>query len=161
MSLQETQGIMSQQRLELDEEFMSITEEENETKPLKQQQEQQLEPIVSILNLVVDFVMTDPSPLEPDEFRWKLMNNKHQSGLLNEHNCDEQEKDESQQLLEEIQVPVIRIFGPIIRGAGMSSSFLSKAKDQSQGETSLNVDHDRKEPEVQTGLDGSGNNNEN
>ena len=71
--------------------------------------------IVSILNLVVDHVMMPPSPLEEDEFKWKLERNKKR--VANENG--QELSQESDFIEEDIQVPVIRIFGPIIRGRAM------------------------------------------
>jgi hypothetical protein len=117
--------------------------EENERTPMSQH-DQQREPVVSILNLVVDYVMTEPTPLEPDEFRWKLVNDKKREELPsslvkeskdkeNNREClAEGENDEPHQdhcMMERVQVPVVRVFGPILRGPGMSLSCAEKRDD--------------------------------
>lgn len=125
-----------------DAESEASVEEENERTP-KSQHDQQREPVVSILNLVVDYVMTEPTPLEPDEFRWKLVNDKKRqelpSALLEESKDEENnreclvegENDDPQQhcMMERVQVPVVRVFGPILRGPGMSLSYAGKGDD--------------------------------
>ena len=107
------------------------------------------DPIVSILNLTVDYVMMEPSPLEPDEFKWKLT--RHQKMLREKGNASananangngngtskanvdrdifgeetwKEEEDTSEILtpMEQVQVPVVRIFGPIIRGKAMPTT---------------------------------------
>lgn len=115
--------------IDLETEKTSMTAEEQES---HNQPEEQTEPIVSILNLVVDFVMKEPSPLEPDEFRWKIMNNR--SKLCGDKDCTEAQ---DEILTERIQVPVLRIFGPIVRGPGMFSSCIEK---EPQGLDSRDVD---------------------
>jgi len=65
------------------------------------------EDILSILNVVVDYVMVRPTPLEPDEFSWELQRKMPRSKA----DILDQESDYD----EEVQVPVLRIFGPISR----------------------------------------------
>jgi hypothetical protein len=116
----------------LDVESEAAVELEDENLP--KSQHEQREPIVSILNLVVDYVMTEPSPLEPDEFRWKLMNDQKQGQLPSvEENTEGEDRGfvpEGRSDGMRVQVPVIRIFGPIIRGPGMSLSYVKEEKEK-------------------------------
>ncbi len=97
--------------------------------------------MVSILNLVVDHVMKPPSPLEPDEFRWlreqQIRRQRHCNitnsnsntniGLSSQESDDNNNDDENNYSEDEINVPVIRVFGPIIRGEGIHPQ--SKSQD--------------------------------
>eukprot|EP00978_Attheya_sp_CCMP212_P005618 scaffold12580_cov55-Attheya_sp.AAC.8 len=76
-----------------DDEYVMSQSEEDETQPQW--------PIFSILNLVVDHIMVPPSPLEPEEFQTVLSS--HQDGITNTYG----EK--------AVEVPVLRIFGPLLR----------------------------------------------
>jgi len=121
------------------------------------------DPIVSILNLTVDYIMMEPSPLEPDEFKWKLTRHQkiiHEKGNANDNgdvngnsngtskaNTDrdifgektsKEEEDASEILgtpMEQVQVPVVRIFGPIIRGKAMpTTGNYNEKQSQSQSQ---------------------------
>jgi hypothetical protein len=73
--------------------------------------------LLSILNLVIDFTMLPASPLEADEFKWRLDREKRKF-------MTSQDITESQQEMieEEVFVPVIRIFGPVAIGKSFPHS---------------------------------------
>jgi len=87
------------------------------------------DPIASILNLVVDHAMMPPSPLEPDEFKWKYFppkmqkqNGEDDTDANHEMDIDidaDLDMDMDMEANGNVKVPVIRIFGPIIRNKGM------------------------------------------
>ena len=72
--------------------------------------------MLSILNLVVDHVMVPPTPLEPDEFQWKLQQQLRQKQVNHfdeKEALDKQQEQNQAEEEEEVFVPVLRIFGPI------------------------------------------------
>lgn len=116
--------------------------------------------IVSILNLVVDHVMMPPCPLEPDEFRWKWQ---YDNADQKDSEADIESGADVGNLLDEtlpkmdgegggggtengananVKVPVIRIFGPIVRGEGMLMNHDDdgKGKDNDNDGVNTNVD---------------------
>ena len=134
------------------------------------------ESIVSILNLTVDYSMMEPSPLEPDEFNWKLMRQRKEmidqvvevevavaGAAEKENDCsgnpvqnlkhdifghENSHKEDTGPvpmpvpvLMEQIQVPVVRIFGPIIRGKAMSNeeSTSSQCSEPSQDGNQVDI----------------------
>jgi hypothetical protein len=109
----------------------------------EEEEEEEVEAIVSILNVVVDYVMSQPTPFEPEEFKWKRLQqsrkNEANSGnnigvdgddhgndddpddengnfsqVFNEKNIDESDEDDDDD--DDVQVPIVRIFGPIVKG---------------------------------------------
>ena len=110
--------------------------------------------MISILNVVVDYYMSEPTPLEPEEFQWKLMMRqqklKQESKLKeamekNGGKVVESLKDEPSSsnlslsqsdtvVQQDIQVPVLRIFGPIVRGQRIPSAE-SKTGQSNETET--------------------------
>ena len=112
--------------------------------------------IVSILNLVVDHVMMPPSPLEPDEFQWKRQTFQNQNQNLQcqfdadaDADADDGANDDCSMAnynahAHITEVPVIRIFGPIIRGNGMSD-----VKSGSEAKSSENQNENQ---ETDTGI---------
>lgn len=116
----------------------------------KDEEEDRKEPMVSILNLVVDHVMMTPSPLEPDEFQWKYFPQKLQmqngddrmnfdlSSEMGMRMEGEEEDLEMEVASVDVKVPVVRIFGPIVRRSGMplpspQATTREKYQDQSRG----------------------------
>jgi hypothetical protein len=131
--------------------------------------------IVSILNLVVDYAMKSPSPLEPDEFQWAMQRQRRkrqqQEKLIQmERNVQESSSFQINQFggadmasegfdddeeegfaTDHVQVPVIRIFGPIIRGQALTIKNKKQNDDNDAGTPSeeeqkeQNEDESRKE----------------
>eukprot|EP00592_Proboscia_alata_P016524 CAMPEP_0194395466 /NCGR_PEP_ID=MMETSP0174-20130528/124439_1 /TAXON_ID=216777 /ORGANISM="Proboscia alata, Strain PI-D3" /LENGTH=1744 /DNA_ID=CAMNT_0039191407 /DNA_START=478 /DNA_END=5709 /DNA_ORIENTATION=+ len=62
---------------------------------------QQQQPIISILNLIIDYTMEDPSPLS--SYEYELFQDRKNKAP------------DEEQMMPNIKVPVVRIFGPIIR----------------------------------------------
>ena len=111
--------------------------------------------MISILNVVVDYYMSEPTPLEPQEFQWKLM--MRQQKLKQESKRKEAMEDKGEEVVEslkeekspshfslsqndtvvqqDIQVPVLRIFGPIVRGQRIPIAE-SKPRQSNETETS-------------------------
>lgn len=63
---------------------------------------------ISVLNVVMDYYMSEPTPLEPTEFQMSRAKNKQ--------NNEEKGAFHSKHASMMIQVPVVRIFGPVLRG---------------------------------------------
>ena len=94
--------------------------------------------VVSILNLVVDHVMSQPTPFEPEEYKWmrfrehrKELQKQNEEIMKSSYQIndnllegDESSNDDNGSGLfgdtdyddDNVQVPVIRIFGPIVKG---------------------------------------------
>jgi len=77
-------------------------------------------PLCSVLNTVVDHVMVQPTPMEPKEYQEAL--------LLSEEQQQQTKQPNSSSLL---LVPVLRIFGPILR-RDLPSSFSSTTTTTTQ-----------------------------
>ena len=102
------------------------------------------EPVISILNVVVDYVMSQPTPFEPEEYKWKQLQEKRTRRNANGHaniNIDSQEEDWMNSDYidnDDVQVPIMRIFGPIIKGKrmyqGSSSSISISSSKKKQDE---------------------------
>ena len=72
---------------------------------------------ISILNVVMDYYMSDPTPMEPTEFH--LMSRSRASTKNDENTEPKGAFHYSRQATTNsmmMQVPVVRIFGPILRG---------------------------------------------
>jgi len=103
--------------------------------------------ILSILNLVVDHVMVPPSPLEPDEFQWKL---RQQNARWTNQNKQEIQNDDICKGEGEVQVPVIRIFGPVTRGQ-CSNSLPAHQEEKEEETLNQHEKQDRIEKKFQSG----------
>jgi hypothetical protein len=64
------------------------------------------DPYCSVLNIVVDHIMISPTPMEPDEFRQVTRNNTDNSAMNSSSSSSSSNN---------LQVPVLRVFGPILR----------------------------------------------
>lgn len=82
--------------------------------------------LLSILNLVIDFTMMPASPLEADEFNWRLDREKRK--LLIDRDITESQQEVIE---EEILVPVIRIFGPVALGKSFPRHNMDNCSDDS------------------------------
>lgn len=108
-------------------------------------EEEEVEPIVSILNVVVDYVMSEPTPFEPEEYKWSLLQkeriNRRQNTTHTRNNGEWIDDDTTGHVgdgIEEdndtVQVPIMRVFGPIVRGSGMESTSLDSSQHLFQNE---------------------------
>ena len=120
------------------------------------------EPLLSILNVVVDHVMLPPSPMEPMEFREVMRRMKQSQQHQQPSPCNDDDEEElffntkndgsehdnanNNSLLKDaapsenlsIQVPILRIFGPVLRNGNYDhviSSSASQAMPSSQSTT--------------------------
>eukprot|EP00986_Skeletonema_menzelii_P019245 scaffold27295_cov143-Skeletonema_menzelii.AAC.2 len=120
------------------------------------------EPLLSILNVVVDHVMLPPSPMEPMEFREVMRRMKQSQQHQQPSPCNDDDEEElffntkndgsehdnanNNSLLKDaapsenlsIQVPILRIFGPVLRNGNYDrviSSSASQAIPSSQSTT--------------------------
>ena len=78
-------------------------EEEPNNEPVPSSQRQ---PLAHVLNIAINHVMAPPSPLEPEEFQAA---NKHK-------NKNKQDNHDPKKTATQPLVPILRVFGPILRG---------------------------------------------
>ncbi len=156
-------------------EEMTLTPPEPEAEPPQPEPEPEPLEVVSILNLVVDHVMSQPTPFEPEEYKWlcfrqlqkqKQKQNGETIRKTNTHttanpcriisdsalpfdgdyNTDNDVvNDNGINMLDDgdddVQVPVIRIFGPIVKGRKLLKE---QEEDGCQQEFATYTDHHTK-----------------
>ena len=128
-----------------------------------------IQPTISILNVIVDYVMSSPTPFEPEEYQWKQLQKQHyynqqqQQYLMThhqqQHNNEDDDNDSNAGRIEteydtnrmidyneNVQVPIIRIFGPIVRGKRLDYHLKNHydLNENEQEKTEDNDDDDNK-----------------
>ena len=99
-------------------------------------------PLLSILNVVVDFVMRPPSPLEPYEFQ--LTRNRSSSEWIDDSSPSDQKIEEQTNApifppKHFILVPVMRIFGPILKWGEYLPDSIKYSKYRNQQNACLHI----------------------